>query len=105
MFLEESKSRDVIAINTKNRNSFYNENFHIKFTPNLRKVMGSVMLTLKAGRPYLCNLTFDIQYAEVILGTVSSRRRSLKAHYAWYNTPPTVVLGYHCKKDRNKQFI
>jgi hypothetical protein len=43
MFLEESKSQDVIVINTKNRNSFYNENCHIKFTPNLRKVTGSVL--------------------------------------------------------------
>ncbi len=41
--LEESRSQDVIVINTKSRNTFYNEYYHIKFTPNLRKVTGSVL--------------------------------------------------------------
>ena len=38
--------------NTKNRNSLYNENYLIKFTPNLSKVTCTVLKTLKTVSPY-----------------------------------------------------
>jgi hypothetical protein len=38
---------------TKNRNSFYIESYHIKFTPNLRRVTSSgVHIALKTGSPW-----------------------------------------------------